>query len=319
MNYQSAHLRNQLPLAGRAAQFLKRAAAVPSPAPDASSFFPDPGEPVVTGSLAALATLLPSHLYQISPHWRPGPVAGQQPGRLPISPLNYGGPQISVNQDLPALLQRMGLSKDIVHLGHDPSYVAFMSEFPEHLAPAFGYPVGRSPPFVVNIPSAFGGSHVSGATGAHELGHVRVQDWLKRRGGPALERMSRNLAAVGPQIGLGAASVAALLPDKYALPLTIASTLAMAPTMISELAASHYGGKGLSQLHGGGIFRRLRNYLAPYRGVPTYAAAAALPALTYGLRPLYRHWFGQPTAANNPFAAWQTPATHDNQSSGPTS
>lgn len=124
---------------------------------------------------------------------------------------------------------------------------------------------------------------------AHEMGHVAIEKRL-----PGLQLPAAALGKLGPSFGSLGTALAA--DDRTAKRMAILGSLSATPMLASELAASHIGGRALSTMHGGSLARRTRNYLSPYRGVPSYAAATLLPLATYGSRQLFTK---DKTAATN--------------------
>lgn len=110
-------------------------------------------------------------------------------------------------------------------------------------------------------------------THAHELGHA-----VGMKGKfPIIQRISRNLAI---PVSVGGTLTAAWSDDPTVRNVaSVAAPVAMAPTIAEELRASNIGRKLLQRRGVKGL-----KTLAPFRGVPTYLAAAVAPFIAAQVR-----------------------------------
>lgn len=215
-----------------------------------------------------------------------------------IDRIQQGG-RLATGPAIEALRDRMGLQATYVaadptrpafHLGNHGLARALGAAFPDAQA-ARGTARGVVNAPMVGKPATRGGKgpRVSRGVLAHELGHAAVDERLRNVGG--LDLRSPNsllnlLGKMGPGVGILGAGLAK--DDDTARRFAVGGTLASAPLLANELAASHIGGRALAGTHGGRLGRRAGNYFSAYRGIPTYAANAAAPMATYGLRRLLR-------------------------------
>jgi len=118
---------------------------------------------------------------------------------------------------------------------------------------------------------------------AHELGHAKSFDYLHRLGGHNLNRANAAAMAAGKLSGMAGGLVTPFLdPDKGGYQTAMITSLMTAPLLANELAASHLGGRGMMRMHPN--TSAFKNYLSPYRGVPTYMMGTAAPWIGYGVR-----------------------------------
>lgn len=120
---------------------------------------------------------------------------------------------------------------------------------------------------VVVLPQRGTGTH------AHELGHA-----VGMKGKfPVIQRISRRLAL---PTAVGGTLTAALSDDPTTRNVaSVAAPVVMAPTIAEELRASNIGRKLLQRRGVTGL-----KTLAPFRGVPTYLAAAVAPFIAAQMR-----------------------------------
>lgn len=111
---------------------------------------------------------------------------------------------------------------------------------------------------------------------AHEVGHAARLASGKLR--PRLYGSSKNLLGVLSAIGLIRASVGREISGREAAGWQAAAALSALPMLHEEVQASRIG----SRLAG---LRGLKR-LGSFRGVPSYVAAASIPAVAYGIRKL---------------------------------
>lgn len=125
------------------------------------------------------------------------------------------------------------------------------------------------------------------ATAAHEAGH------LKQRDVGGINTLTDYLYQPlhMKRVALPASALVAALPSRrLARIAAIAGTAAMTPTLLHEIVGSHYGGKMLAKHLGGSWMDKAKHYGSTYKGVPTYAAAAAAPLLTYWIASALGRW-----------------------------
>lgn len=207
------------------------------------------------------------------------------------------GGRAASQQQVEALARRMGLNLDQLSLRYQHGLPAFQSE--ASVDPFFRGTHKPGTKMVVNLPPS--GSSVAGSgaprvargVAAHELGHAAVGDRLRRLGGDNLAVGNQLLMGAGKLLGgFSPLGVALSGNDDNAWRWAQAGTVAHAPVMLNELAASHIGGRHLAGYHGGGWRPRVGNYFSAYRGVPSYAITGALPMSTFGARKLYKYVTG---------------------------
>ena len=118
----------------------------------------------------------------------------------------------------------------------------------------------------------------SRATAAHEAGHLRQRDL--RGINDVTEALYHSTSPL--KWGVPASFLTAAMPNRTAARIAaLGTTAAMAPRLVHELMGSHQGGKLLAKHLGGSLWDKTKNYASAYKGVPTYAALALAPLLTY--------------------------------------
>lgn len=158
-------------------------------------------------------------------------------------------------------------------MGVGPAFVA-RERLTEDLLNSLVGSEGKNGAVLLGFKPTASRSAVEGIT-AHELGHaVRRSRGLLR---PAAYRRSKLLASAIGSIGSLRTAYGDVGGDEASL-WSAATGLASLPMLNEEIQASRLG----SRLAG---LRGLRR-LSAFRGVPTYLAAATLPALTYAARRL---------------------------------
>jgi len=120
----------------------------------------------------------------------------------------------------------------------------------------------------------------------HEYGHVRSLDDRPISTVLSQHPLMYNPARAKAFHSLGALALPLIPSRKWSRRAAIGASLASAPMVLSELLASHRGGKLLYKAKGGGV----GNYLKAYKGVPTYAMLAASPLLAYKVADLLGRW-----------------------------
>lgn len=131
---------------------------------------------------------------------------------------------------------------------------------------------------------------------AHELGHLRSYENFKDIGGRDLRGLSNTLYGMGGLGILGGAVAGGTFGSGLGASI---GTAAMVPQIAEEVLASHYGGKAMaSDPARKSMFQKIKGYVGPYGGVPTYLLGAAVPGLSYAAHQLMRH----PMKRTGPFA-----------------
>lgn len=142
---------------------------------------------------------------------------------------------------------------------------------------------------------------------AHEYGHTQSDvlnaqaefikansNWrkLKLKDLLAAKKLKKLIRPIAHHLGSPAAmgSTAALLlsdNENIALPTALIGTGATIPMLSEEIKASHTGAKAIKDLaKQNKIPLKILDKLKPYVGVPTYAAVASVPLLTYMFKKL---------------------------------
>lgn len=108
---------------------------------------------------------------------------------------------------------------------------------------------------------------------AHELGHVEQDEEEK------LNRLNQRLYGLGTTFSLAGSATAGLSrSDKTALAGALLGTLGTLPMLGFEIGAARRGSKLMGEHNSN------KSKLWSYVGLPAYAAVAAAPLLTYGLK-----------------------------------
>lgn len=130
---------------------------------------------------------------------------------------------------------------------------------------------------------------------AHELGHIKGYEGWSNVFGKDLRNLSTNLyqmGNLGTAIGTAGGGLLGHGPTA-----AIGTALAV-PQLVDEIVASHHGGVGMaSDPARKTMMSKIRGYLGPYSGVPTYLAAMTTPGLSYAVNQLMR----QPNQRSGPF------------------